>query len=66
MKEKVLIANRGEIALRIMEACEELGIDYVAVYTKEDQASLHVKKAKEKYRISDYRDMNDLLAVADE
>jgi len=66
MKEKVLIANRGEIALRIMGACEELGIDYVAVYTKEDQASLHVKKAKEKYRISDYRDMNDLLAVADE
>ena len=65
-KERVLIANRGEIALRIMEACEELGIDYVAVYTPEDSASLHVKKARKKYRISDYRDMNDLLAVADE
>ncbi len=66
MKEKVLIANRGEIALRIMEACEELGIDYVGVYTKEDEESLHVKKCGKKYRISDYRDMNDLLAVADE
>jgi len=66
MKERVLIANRGEIALRIMEACKELGIDYVAVYTKEDQESLHVKLAEKKYRISDYNDMNDILAVADE
>jgi len=66
MKERVLIANRGEIALRIMEACKELGIDYVVVYTKEDSESLHVKKAGKKYRICDYKDMNDLLAVADE
>ncbi|NPA39962.1 MAG: acetyl-CoA carboxylase biotin carboxylase subunit [Thermodesulfobacteria bacterium] len=66
MKERVLIANRGEIAIRIMEACKELGIDYVAVYTKEDAESLHVKYAEKKYRICDYKDMNDLLAVADE
>lgn len=66
MKERILIANRGEIALRIMEACKDLGIEYVVVYTKEDQDSLHVKLAEKKYRISDYRDMNDLLAVADE
>jgi len=66
MREKILIANRGEIALRIMEACELLELDYVAVYTKEDEESLHVRRAKKKYRISDYRDMNDLLAVADE
>ncbi|MCS7279302.1 MAG: acetyl-CoA carboxylase biotin carboxylase subunit [Thermodesulfobacteriaceae bacterium] len=66
MKERLLIANRGEIALRIMEACEELGLDYVAVYTKEDEESLHVRLAKKKVRISDYRDINDLLAVADE
>ncbi|MCD6548968.1 MAG: acetyl-CoA carboxylase biotin carboxylase subunit [Thermodesulfobacterium sp.] len=66
MKERVLIANRGEIALRIMEACKDLGIDYVVVYTKEDQDSLHVRLAEKKYRISDYKDMNDLLAVADE
>jgi acetyl/propionyl-CoA carboxylase alpha subunit len=66
MKERILIANRGEIALRIMEACKELGIDYVVVYTKEDQESLHVRLAEKKYRICDYKDMNDLLAVADE
>ncbi len=66
MKERVLIANRGEIALRIMEACEELGLDYVAVYTRIDQESLHVRKAARKYRIADYRDPNELLAVADE
>lgn len=66
MKDKVLIANRGEIALRIMEACEALNLSYVTVYTKEDEASLHVRLSKKKYRISDYRDMNDLLAVADE
>ena len=53
MKDKVLIANRGEIALRIMAACEELGLDYVCVYTKGDEGSLHVKLSKEKYRISD-------------
>ncbi|MCS7200220.1 MAG: acetyl-CoA carboxylase biotin carboxylase subunit [Caldimicrobium sp.] len=66
MKDRVLIANRGEIALRIMEACELLHLDYVALYTKEDEESLHVQRAPKKYRISDYRDMNDILAVADE
>ncbi|MCS7150748.1 MAG: acetyl-CoA carboxylase biotin carboxylase subunit [Caldimicrobium sp.] len=66
MKDKVLIANRGEIALRIIEACDQLKLDYVALYTKEDEESLHVRLAKKKYRISDYRDMNDILAVADE
>ncbi|MCD6489295.1 MAG: acetyl-CoA carboxylase biotin carboxylase subunit [Thermodesulfobacterium sp.] len=66
MKERVLIANRGEIALRIMEACKDLGIDYVVVYTKEDQDSLHVRLAEKRYRISDYKDMNDILTVADE
>ncbi len=66
MKDKVLIANRGEIALRIMEACEALNLHYVTVYTKEDVESLHVRLSKKKYRISDYRDMNDILAVADE
>ena len=70
MKERVLIANRGEIALRIMEACENLGLDYVAVYTPGDEQSLHVRlpraKGKKCFRISSYRDANDLLAVADE
>ncbi|QJA05463.1 acetyl-CoA carboxylase biotin carboxylase subunit [Thermosulfurimonas marina] len=66
MKHRILIANRGEIALRIMEACEELGLEYVAVYTRSDEESLHVTRAPRKYRISDYRDPNEILAVADE
>ena len=70
MKERVLIANRGEIALRIMEACENLGLDYVVVYTQGDEQSLHVKlpqrKGKPCYRIASYRDANEILAVADE
>lgn len=66
MKDRLLIANRGEIALRIMEACEDLGLDYVAVYTRADEESLHVRKAVKKYRIADYRDPNEILAVADE
>ena len=66
MKHRVLIANRGEIALRIMDACEDLGLEYVAVYTRADEESLHVQRARQKYRMSDYRDPNEILAVADE
>ncbi len=51
MFKKVLIANRGEIATRVIRACKELGIPTAAIYSEEDATSLYVKKADESYMV---------------
>ncbi len=70
---KVLVANRGEIAIRVLRACSELGIPTVAIYTYEDRYSLHRYKADEAYQIGrddeplkPYLDIEEILRVAKE
>ena len=69
----VLVANRGEIAIRVFRACNELGIRTVAIYSKEDTLSLHRNKADEAYMVGEgksptdaYLDIEDILRVAKE
>ncbi len=70
--EKVLVANRGEIAMRITQACCKLGVAFTCIYTAEDFASEHVKLAralggeKNLYKVSSYHDANEIVAVADD
>ena len=72
MFEKVLVANRGEIALRIVRACQELGVAAVAVYSDADESALHVRHADEAVRIGpppagkSYLDVEALIDAAKE
>ena len=69
--DKLLVANRGEIAIRILRAASELRIRTVAIYTFEDRYSLHRYKADETYQIGDdndplkpYLDIEEIILLA--
>ena len=70
MFKKILIANRGEIAVRVLRACHEMGIAAVVVYSDVDRAALHVRKADEAYPIGaaaateSYLNIGKILDVA--
>ena len=72
MFKKILIANRGEIALRIIRTCKEMGIKTVAIYSEADKDALHVKNADEAYLIGEppvtksYLNLDKVLEVAKE
>lgn len=71
MFRKILIANRGEIALRIVSACRDMGIKTVAVYSEADRHSLHVRFADEAVCIGpaksslSYLDMTKIISAAE-
>jgi len=71
--KKILVANRSEIAIRVLRACAELNISTVAIYTYEDRYSQHRNKADESYQIGEdndplkpYLDIEEIVALAKE
>lgn len=70
MIKKLLVANRGEIAVRIIRACKEMGIETVAIYSEADQESLHVELADEAYCVGpklskdSYLNITNIMSVA--
>ncbi len=63
MFEKILIANRGEIALRVIRTCREMGIKTVAIYSTADRESLHVRFADEAVCIGPPPSSESYLAI---
>ena len=63
MFNKILIANRGEIAVRIIRACKEWGISTVAVHSDVDKDSMHVKLADESVCIGSHKPLNSYLNI---
>jgi acetyl-CoA/propionyl-CoA carboxylase len=59
----ILIANRGEIALRVIRACKDLGIKSISVYSDEDNRSIHVKRADESYRLGPAQASESYLCI---
>src|SRR2546428_5758264 len=66
MIRKVLIANRGEIAIRISHTLREMGIERVAVFTDPDENALHVHLADEAHAVSSYLDAQEIVRKAKE
>ena len=67
MFNKILIANRGEIALRVERTCKKMGIRTCAIYSDDDKESLHVRYADEAYHLEldNYLDIDGVLNIAE-